>query len=267
LSGYDDADRALQGAAPSELFRFSGGAEAAYASGQRSVTWLGVQYLADWILHSELEQSDELNKQELEITLRATSPVAQAYIQDIPAVSVNVRVFRFIAGVDDYRLVWSGRVTRPVFSSENDECVLYCEPIFTMLRRAGLRRNYQLICPYSLYDGRCRAVRTAYTRTREVTAVQAGRLTLGGGGTGSGYYAGGILRFGARYRLIIADTGGQIRLAGGVPGLAPGAMVDVSAGCDKSLATCVSKFANSLNFGGFPYIPEKNPFTGDSMGA
>jgi hypothetical protein len=37
------------------------------------------------------------------------------------------------------------------------------------------------------------------------------------------------------------------------------------AGCDRTFATCQSKFGNSLNFGGFPWIPVKNPFAGDSI--
>lgn len=266
MSGYDDIDKSPDASAPAELFQFSGGVEAYYASGQETVAWNGVDYLADWILHSDLEQSDELNKQELEISVRASSPVAQAYVEDIPAVSVNVRVYRYLYGVADFRLAWAGRITKPVFSSENDECVLYCEPIFTMLKRAGLRRNYQIICPYSLYDARCGVNRSLYTRRLIVADMQAGRMRLEGAATG-GYYTGGILRFGARYRLITDDSGGWIQLAGSVPGLAPGGFVDVSAGCAKSLSTCGGKFGNHLNFGGFPYIPLKNPFTGDSVGS
>lgn len=34
------------------------------------------------------------------------------------------------------------------------------------------------------------------------------------------------------------------------------------AGCDKLNTTCSTKFNNILNFGGFPFIPQDNPFTG-----
>ena len=30
---------------------------------------------------------------------------------------------------------------------------------------------------------------------------------------------------------------------------------EITAGCDKQLATCRNKFANAVNFRGFPYIP------------
>jgi uncharacterized phage protein (TIGR02218 family) len=264
VSAYDDADRAYQGAAPAELFQFSGGVAAYYCSGQRAVTWQGVEYRPDWILHNDLEQSDELNKQGLEITVRSECPVAMLYVEDIPATSVNVRVYRYIAGVEDFRLVWAGRVVKPVFSSEDDSCVLHCEPIYTMLKRPGLRRNYQLICPYCLYDAQCGLAMASWTTQVTVTAVSGGRVTISPS-RGSGYYTGGVFRLGARHRLVINDSGSYLQLAGAAPGIAAGTRADVSAGCDKTLETCISKFSNWLNFGGFPYIPLKNPFTGDSV--
>jgi uncharacterized phage protein (TIGR02218 family) len=37
--------------------------------------------------------------------------------------------------------------------------------------------------------------------------------------------------------------------------LAAGARVDLRAGCDKSPETCQGKFANTVNFRGFPHMP------------
>jgi uncharacterized phage protein (TIGR02218 family) len=36
---------------------------------------------------------------------------------------------------------------------------------------------------------------------------------------------------------------------------APGAGFTIVAGCDKSFATCKAKFANAVNFRGFPHLP------------
>ena len=35
----------------------------------------------------------------------------------------------------------------------------------------------------------------------------------------------------------------------------PGCVVEIREGCDKSFATCVSRFANGINFRGEPYLP------------
>ena len=45
-----------------------------------------------------------------------------------------------------------------------------------------------------------------------------------------------------------------------------GQTVDVFAGCDHSLAICESKFANVINYGGFPFVPIKNPFNSSLRG-
>jgi hypothetical protein len=33
------------------------------------------------------------------------------------------------------------------------------------------------------------------------------------------------------------------------------------AGCDHSVSTCAARFGNLANYGGFPFIPTKNPFS------
>lgn len=266
MTAYDDADRSLDSGRPAELFQFSGGVYAYYTTAQEAITYAGVRYEPDYIVHGEVEQTEELNKQALEITVKASSEVAKLYIAEIPPRSVSVRVYRFIMGIGEYRLIWAGRVVKPVFSSDNDECVLHCEPIFTILKRPGLRRNYQLLCPYALYDDRCGAPMGSFMIEDVVEAKSANWIA--GPGIASkpaGWFIGGILRFGAIYRLIIDNSGGRIYLGGNVSRLAVGDGVQVMAGCDKSLATCGGRFGNSINFGGFPYIPTKNPFTGDSL--
>ncbi|GGD93690.1 hypothetical protein GCM10011390_10560 [Aureimonas endophytica] len=53
-------------------------------------------------------------------------------------------------------------------------------------------------------------------------------------------------------------AGGAIRLVplGGLSGgQAPGDAARLHAGCDKSFATCRARFANGLNFRGFPHLP------------
>jgi uncharacterized phage protein (TIGR02218 family) len=263
---YDDYDRSLDSGRPAELFQFTGGVQAYFTTKQRAISYGGFQYLPDYILHQEIEQSEELNKQELEITLRSSTPLAQYYIVDVPPLSVNVRVYRFIDGVNDYRLVWVGRVVKATFDSQKDECTLTCEPVYTLLKRPGLRRNYQILCPYSLYDSNCGILVAPYTINDRVTSVSG--ATIGGTGIAAktnGYYVGGMLRFGSYLKLIINHASNKITVSSPIPGLQIGSVIDVSAGCNKSVEICASKFNNVLNFGGFPYIPTKNPFSGDSL--
>jgi hypothetical protein len=43
--------------------------------------------------------------------------------------------------------------------------------------------------------------------------------------------------------------------------LSVGDAVTIYPGCDGSYATCLNKFANLKNFFGFPFMPNKNPFS------
>ena len=81
-----------------------------------------------------------------------------------------------------------------------------------------------------------------------------------------GYYVGGILRLeGGGQRMITGHTGPVLTLSRSLDGLSPGKLAKISPGCDHSKAQCVDKFNNLVNFGGFPYIPLKNPFSGSSI--
>ena len=59
----------------------------------------------------------------------------------------------------------------------------------------------------------------------------------------------------------IADSGYGMNygnLYGGVP-------VTLYPGCDHSRVTCISKFDNRPNYGGFDEIPTRNPMDGSSI--
>jgi uncharacterized phage protein (TIGR02218 family) len=74
------------------------------------------------------------------------------------------------------------------------------------------------------------------------------------------YFAFGRLTFGGEMRLIVAHTGATLTLNAAFRAtLQAGASVVAVPGCDKLLATCAAKFGNAVNFGGFPFVPLKNP--------
>jgi len=48
-------------------------------------------------------------------------------------------------------------------------------------------------------------------------------------------------------------------------GLKSGMEIRAYAGCNRTIQECSSKFNNTLNYGGMPFIPTKNPFGGDPI--
>jgi len=85
------------------------------------------------------------------------------------------------------------------------------------------------------------------------------------------YFTGGFLEFyyaeGGynEIRMINNHTGTLIEMDDVIPTLVAGDTVRIYPGCDHSLATCDAKFSNSLNYGGFPFVPLINPFDGSPI--
>lgn len=115
-------------------------------------------------------------------------------------------------------------------------------------------------CRAELGDKRCRVAMAGRRRFARVLAVDDAVLTLDGPETAAGRYAGGRLRWlsGGNSGLedaIGASEGAAVTLRR-VPRFDPaGALVEVSEGCDKSIATCAARFGNAVNFRGEPYLP------------
>lgn len=124
-------------------------------------------------------------------------------------------------------------------------------------------RHFRRGCDAELGDARCGVDLSAAPYRGEGAVVSvgaAGALTVSGlDDFAEGWFANGLLQVGAGPPVRIA---GHRRSATAVlldPALAvavaPGAAFVATAGCDKRFATCRTRFANSLNFRGFPHLP------------
>lgn len=116
-------------------------------------------------------------------------------------------------------------------------------------------------CRARLGDRRCRvdmAARTVWTRIVAVTAEDAITVERAAPGNAYGY---GRLRWigGANSGLqsaILRSDGLALVLREAPPfPAAAGDLVELSEGCDKSLATCSGRFGNAVNFRGEPHLP------------
>jgi uncharacterized phage protein (TIGR02218 family) len=126
-------------------------------------------------------------------------------------------------------------------------------------------RVYGHSCDADLGDARCGKdiSGSAFTATASVlAAVDRRRFTVTGlDAYASGWFAGGRLVFtgganAGRAMEVKRHTPGAIELWQAMSEtIAPGDAFTVSAGCDKQFATCKAKFANGVNFRGFPYMP------------
>lgn len=165
---------------------------------------------------------------------------------------------------------FSGRVVsvKPMLGTIS----LTVESATTKGRRGLVGRVMQRDCPHVLYrNPGCRVniadVQTSGTATAWASPV----LTVTEAASqADGYYRGGVVTFGTERRMIRSHVGSALTLLSPVPGLAAEiassgtASVSIAPGCDRTTATCIARFANIGNHGGFPAMTE-NPFDGRDL--
>ena len=130
-------------------------------------------------------------------------------------------------------------------------------------------RAYQAGCDAALGDGRCgvNLEAAAFKGSGAVLSLirDRGFVASGIGTFAAGWFAAGTVEWsnganaGRRAEVMmheVADTGVSITLLEApVRALGVGDGFVIRAGCDKRLETCRDRFANALNFRGFPNIP------------
>lgn len=129
---------------------------------------------------------------------------------------------------------------------------------------APFGRVFSRFCDADVGDARCGVDLTApvFRGTGVVAALDGARgfRATGLGAFADGWFARGVATWadGTRsevtaHRVSAAHV--ALDLAAPTPAVVVGAAFIVTAGCDKRFATCRAKFANTVNFRGFPHMP------------
>lgn len=128
-------------------------------------------------------------------------------------------------------------------------------------------RIYQHGCDAVLGDARCgvNLDAPAFSATATVTAAEGGSLVVAGLSAEDDWYTRSTARWltgtgagrTARVKRHRRDgTLARITLwQAPAFAVAPGDQIRLQAGCDKQFSTCRQKFANAINFRGFPHMP------------
>jgi uncharacterized phage protein (TIGR02218 family) len=280
---YDEAERSEQSGAPVELYLFTRNAFDLstpcvpasseqplyrYTSAEAAVQYDGEAWLPEPLLRSSIEVTPEQARLPLEIRTRRDLPVCDLFRVAAPTDVVAVTVYRLHRDESpaDAIVLWTGRVLNCAWNGAT--AVLNCEPVSTSLRRPGLRRLYQKQCPHVLYGPLCGVERAAVSVEATVTAIDGMTVTVAG--LDELPYGGGFVEWttadGALERRFIKEASGSptdtLLLSRPPTGLEVDDAVTVYPGCDHTMSTCETVFNNLPNYGGFPFIPTKNPFDG-----
>jgi uncharacterized phage protein (TIGR02218 family) len=253
----------IRGGMPAEFydFRLNGSVVGQWTSGT-----LWKSYAPAPIRHEAIESSEERNAGGVRVILSAdhtlTNALVDLYRGTTPTGTVELSLYRQHQGVAAIAKIFFGEVASAEFAGS--QCILTVESKGGALKQRVLRQLYQAPCNNTLYDSFCGVVKASFSAAGTVTAIATDNVTLTvptASAQADGYYTGGLVQFGSRHGFIVSHVGTTLVLLRPIAGLAVSSSVTISAGCDRSIATCHTKFNNVANHQGFPLIPTLDPFT------
>lgn len=258
------AEISIFGGKPIELYKFKRGNQTwLLNTSKKIVTYNGENYQPDYVKRDNLRSTASLGRQQISVTIKAKHALAGSYIGGMPTRATTLTIFRQHIGEAEVGTVWAGRITSIEFAG--DEATVKCDPLSTALKRIGLHATYQVLCRHVHYGPMCRAIDNQIAGS--VVSINGLKVTVNIGGTpADNFFSGGTLRNTDDAWLIVEQLGSVLTLASPPLSLPSGSAVTLSAGCDHTPgAGGCAKFNNLDNYGGFPFMPNRNPFGNDPI--
>jgi len=262
---FEDYEQSDYLGRPLELYRFAlGGTVWRFTSADHTVVMGEESFTPIYIQRGGFTKTGDARKATLEIKTSASNPVALKFRDGWLSWLMILTIYRHHYGDLDFSVFWKGRVTSCRWAGS--VATLNSENASTLFSRAGLRRSYQVGCPHALYKAGCNLDASAWAVSATVETVAGGLLSLDGiDAYPDGYFLGGMLKAGEDSRMVVAHSFGSITLVDSISSLEEGATVTLWPGCARTVNACLNKFNNLDNYGGLPYLPVKNPFSGDAL--
>lgn len=146
--------------------------------------------------------------------------------------------------------VFDGFVSAPEPGST--EIRLTCRSLLERLAREVPSRSTMPQCPYRLFSAPCGVTEVSDSRT---VAAGSTATVINLSSSSTRAEVGGRIVIGGVSRMVRAVSGVAVTVMVAFPSV-PSGTVTVYPGCDKLRPTCRDKWANLINFGGFPDVPK-----------
>ncbi|MEO1208381.1 MAG: phage BR0599 family protein [Cyanobacteria bacterium J06638_20] len=266
---FDTDERSVQDGSPIELFKFTGTYNTYRLTNRgRDVTNSDGTYDSSFaIKRSSLEEgTQEDDDIALDVELSLTHPMVTEYVlSGLPPPSLRMEVFRaHPSDLNDTFKLFEGEVVS--WSIRRRIAKLRVPSVFSFLFDGPLPRpKYQAPCNHVLGDARCGVDLTDPTNFHATTIASVSGTTVGldSNPFADGECDAGQMISGSERRMITGNTGTSFTIATPFSSaIMPTAAVTIQRGCDHALnGDCINRFNNAVNFGGFPLVPDRNPFS------
>lgn len=268
-------ETSLDGASPQEIYTVSYDFNKWYfTSGDEDVIENSVVYKKASISRSTIELKSEKVISTFEVNFPLDSDFLDLWRVTPPSGRVTLLVQRFHRTDEllEKHVVFKGSIVNVAW--EEDSAKVTCETASDTLSRTGLRRHYQYGCPHMLYGPACGVDRNNHRSEHEVESIQGIVVVCPSLiGENEADYLGGYIYYqhstmGTPERISVEklDTvTGALTLFMVPIGLGVGETLTLFEGCNRTITVCDSRFDNVENFGGQPYMPDKNPFGNNTL--
>lgn len=264
---YEGQEVSAQDGAPVELYLFRRGTqEWRYTSAEVDIQDTDQTWSSTPISRATIEITPERVRNGLSLAMPRDNPVADLFRISPPTDVVQVIVYRFHRQDVETIVLWMGRVLGVEWTGAR--ATMQCEPVSTSAKRNGLRPVYQKNCRHVLFGDGCRLNRDDFKIETTVGAVAGRVITLAE--LLDLPYAGGYIEwehdgFVDRRFIREGDTDGALTLSIPFQGNPVGQPVKAYPGCAHDTITCDTVYGNLENFGGQPFISNRNPFDGQPV--
>jgi hypothetical protein len=204
---------------PIELYQWTHASETyRYTSAQSDQTAGGATFTAAPVMRGTVSQGEEINRAALEVTVPQDHPVALLFSAGPPVDRVLLTIWRRHATdpLAEVVVLWQGRVLSCEWAGAN--AVLSHEPVWTAIRRTGLRRTWGYQCPHLLGSAPCGVNLVSYAIAGTVDSVSGPALVVvAAAGAPDGHWVGGMLtasKAGRTPGMVVGHGGPNI----GAPG-------------------------------------------------
>lgn len=264
---YDAYETSAEGGSPVEAYAFEVGSTTyRYTSSESAVTIASLQYEPIAIRRERVSIDGRLGGANMAVTIPSDDALALLFQDAIPGSRVFCTIYRYHRDdtpTPEVLIYFQGYVRSVSFDTNAWECSLTVAPDVAGMSKSMPRHGYQSQCNHVLYQADCGVSEASYkVSAAAVTATDGYVVTVPAAALeADGYYTGGFVATtgsGTDYRMIIKHAGDELTLL--LPFPEAQTELDLYAGCAHTLATCVAKFSNGVNFGGCAFVPTRNPF-------
>lgn len=283
-------ESSVEDSQPRELVKIQQSKNVVYylATGQRDIAWDGKTWVASPATRTNIGISTPGQDVMPTLTLALSHPFCQRYVkQGTPPQVCAVTIYRKQLRSGGVEQVFFGYATAMAFDSDGATVNAGGSQgggaghvgKFTLSQQLSraMRRTLPCVpvsasvCPHVLYDKQCTIDPSGFSTTATVIGISGNSITINAAFADATYLVGGDIQHVASGEMMtIGDqinngTSTTLTLLMPLPDANLGDSVIVRAGCDHGVATCLAKFSNNANFGGFPGKQAASPFVNGAV--